>query len=104
MTVTAKTPLSVTSEVSMEATPEYSPPRRSVNLSDADIERLRALLADHPCKFAITHEEMDDLKRLSRFIKDVEAKVVGGIAWFFIALIAGMLALLYNHGYLLKGK
>ena len=78
-------------------------PRKQV-LTQADLEELARLLANHPCKFNVSHDEMDDIKRLSGFFKKVEDKVVGGITWFVIALIGGMFWLLYNHGYFLKGR
>jgi hypothetical protein len=76
-------------------------PRQNV-LTEADLQELSRLLAQHPCKFAVTHEEMDDIKRMSSFFKKVEDKVVGGITWALIAFIGGMLYIFYNHGYFIK--
>ncbi len=81
---------------------EFHPPRRNRNLSDADIQALIEAMQTHQCKFS--EEEVADFHKFSRFFREIEKKVVGGIAWGIIALIAGFFWLLYNHGWFFKGK
>ena len=88
----------------MDDQKEFHPPRRSSNLSDTDLQRLRDILLEHPCKFSVSHEEMDNIKRMSQFFQKVEDKVISGLTWVFIAIIGGMFWMLYNHGYFFKDK
>lgn len=83
--------------------PENYIPRKNV-LTPADLEELARLLATHPCKFSVTHEEMDDIKRVASFFGRVEKKIIDSVTWGVIAIIGGVLWLFYNHGYFLKGK
>lgn len=76
-------------------------PRKNV-LTEADLKELAALLSQHPCKFQVSHEEMDDIKRFTGFFKTFEKKIVDGVSWVFLALIAGIFWVLYNHGYFIK--
>ena len=76
-------------------------PRKNV-LTPADLEELSKLLADHPCKFKVSHEEMDSIKRMSGFFNTVEKKVIDAITWAVIAVLGGFFWLLYNHGYISK--
>jgi hypothetical protein len=72
-------------------------PRQNV-LTEADLDRLRQMLSEHPCKFSVTHEQMDRVVRLSEIFERIEKKVIDGITWAFIAIIGGILFLFYNHG------
>lgn len=76
-------------------------PRKNV-LTAADLENLSQLLADHPCKFKVSHEQMDDIMRMSKFFKTFEKKVLDGVSWLFLAIIGGIFWMLYNHGYFVK--
>ncbi len=73
-------------------------PRKNV-LTEADLKALAELLSQHPCKFQVSHEQMDDMLRLSKFFKKFEDKVISGVQWVLLAIIGGFFYLLYNHGY-----
>lgn len=96
----------------------YSPPRRTRNISDADIEALRGALQEHcrlqaltPADVASFHkisafldkdDNMEVLRRISRFVSALESEVVRFIKWLVIGVIILIATLAYNHGYLVK--
>lgn len=73
--------------------------RRSGVLTERDMEKLVDILSRHPCRFQITHEEMDDLKRFSTVLRGVERGILDGIKWMAVAAVVAFIWLLTNHGY-----
>ena len=85
--------------------PQNWTPRRQT-LTDADMEMIRGLMSDHGnCKFPrVSHEEMDDIKRLAGIFRAAEKAVVKGIAIGLLTIIAGFFYLLYAHGFFFRSK
>lgn len=73
--------------------------RRSSVLTEADLEKIVDLLSKHPCRYNLTHEEMDEVKRFSRVLSVLEKTVSDAIKYTILAVIAGLFWLLANHGY-----
>lgn len=83
--------------------PDWTP-RQNV-LTKADLDELAKLLAQHPCKFGqITHEQMDKMARLSDFFDRAEKKIMDSITYAVLAILGGLLWMLYNHGFFIGKK
>lgn len=80
-------------------------PRRQT-LTDADLQQIREMMQDHgSCKFPrVSHEDMDDIKRLASIFRAAEKAVVKGIAIGMLTIIAGFFYLLYAHGFFFRSK
>ncbi|MFZ4856121.1 MAG: hypothetical protein ACOYL3_06965 [Desulfuromonadaceae bacterium] len=78
-------------------------PRQQI-LTHKDLEELAALmqsqLAKHPCQFGnLTHDQMDRIAKLAEFFERAEKKIMDSITYAVLALIGGLIWILYNHGY-----
>ena len=86
---------------------------RKQTLTEADllvIESIVRKLIDehHLCKIDLTHEQLDDVKRLSKFFNIAESAIVKTISktilWVSLTVVGGIFWLLYKHGYFLGGR
>ena len=91
-------------------TPAWTP--RKQTLTEEDIRVIESMVRDliaeqHLCKINVTHEEMDDIKRVAKFFTVAESTIIKtvskAILWGSITIIGGVFWLLYQHGYFFKG-
>ena len=89
----------------MNQNPQEWTPRKHT-LTEADVDMIKSLMSDHgSCKFPrVSHEEMDDIKRLAGIFRAAEKAVVKGIAIGLLTIIAGFFYLLYSHGFFFRSK
>ena len=94
----------------MTATPAWTPRKQTLTEEDIRVieSMVRELIAEqHKCHINVTHEEMDDIKRVSKFFTLAESAIIKTISraimWVCITVIGGVFWLLYNHGYFFKG-
>ena len=94
----------------MDHNPDWTP--RKQTLTEADVALIESivkrLMNEHyQCRINVTHEEMDDIKRVAKFFNATESVIVKWITkmvlWFGITVVGGVIWLLYNHGYFVKG-
>lgn len=85
---------------------------RKQTLTEADIQVIETIVRrlideQHLCKINVTHDEMDDIKRVAKFFTLAESTIIKGISkmimWGCITIVGGVCWLLYQHGYFFKG-